>query len=112
MCVCVGNRLWGSNDDDCIEDNLSKEGEVGPYVKTDAVKKHTQSLHSTRSGDDGSATLQYSGLTTGIARAWFTQLCHFGSSKDILYSVCYVLCNMYYVLCDMYYVLESSQLFL
>ena len=107
------HRLWGSNDEDCIEDNLSKEGEVGPYVKADTVKKHTQSLHSKRArSEDGSATLQYKGLTTATAHAWFRQLCRFGSSKDILYSMYYVLCNMYYVLCNMYYVLESSKLFL
>ena len=92
------HRLWGSNDDDCTDDNLSKEGEVGPYVKADTVKKHAQSPYSTRArSEDGSATLQYRGLTTAAARTWFTQLCRFGSPKDTL-------CTMYYVLCLMYYV--------
>ena len=92
-------RLWGSNDDDCIEGNFSKEGDIGPYVKADTVKKYAQTLHSThaRSIEDGSATLQYKGLTKATAAAWFTQLCRFGSSKDTL-------CTMYYVLCTMYYV--------
>ena len=53
------HRLWGSNDDDCSEGNVSKEGEVGPYVKADTVKKHTHLYTRARSGDDESATLQY-----------------------------------------------------
>ena len=62
-------RLWGSNDDDCTQDNFSKEGDIRPYVKAETVKKHAQTLYSTRvrSSEDGSATLQYKGLTNATA---------------------------------------------
>ena len=79
------HELWGlDSDGDDLPNMVSKDGSVGPYVKSSATMTKTSTTNPRQREDDtnGQVALQYKGLTKAAANAWFATLCRSGSAKD------------------------------
>ena len=78
------HEWWGLDDADEVPNKVSKDGDVGLYVKSSATMNTSPSFTPRSPEDDtnGKAALQYKGLTKASANAWFAELCRSGSAKD------------------------------